>query len=262
MNSLRRFRAWPLLACALLGSCTAPVFFSAGHSPDSVPGVAGPERKPWGQVESNTGNWPALDPWGAALERHGLEPGAPEAAWSEQPAIRFDSTSRAVQPGTTGTGEFGARADGQTESSTGPPSAQRFGADGGVAAAGTPGSVGLLDAPARSLEAETGTRPYLLELLQGAHEDRDALEAENRSLLDELQALQEQLATATSSAPADAALEQRAADLEAQLDAKQLELRDIAARLLQAQVRRLESDQRLIEQWIALEEAELAVGNP
>ncbi len=264
MNRLHALRAgltaFVLSSC--LVSCTSPVFFSAGHSPDAVPGMAGPERKPWGSVETNTGDWPALDPWSGSLGSQGLEPGAPEAAWGERPAISFDSRTRAVQPGSTGAGEFGARAGSEVQTALAPPSAARFGADGGAAAAGTPGSVGMLDAPARSLEAEAGTRPYLLELLQGAHEERDALASENQSLLDELQVLQEKLALATSSPPPDAALAQRAANLQVQVDAKGMEMRDLAARLLQAQVRRLEADQRLIEQWIALEEPEPALGNP
>ena len=189
MNFVHALRAGltALVLGSCLVSCTSPVFFSAGHAPDSVPGLAGPERKPWGSVEENTGDWPALDPWSASLGSQGLEPGAPEAAWGERPAINFDSGTRAVQPGSTGAGEFGARTGSEVEAAAAPPSAARFGADGGAVAAGSPGSVGTLDGPARSLEEEAGTRPYLLELLQGAHEERDALAAENQSLLDELQ---------------------------------------------------------------------------
>jgi hypothetical protein len=169
------------------------------------------------------------------------------ADWSDSgrhdptsPAGGGGSPSSPWGPGVAGAA-LGARKD--------PAHTPLYGRDGGVVDSREPGSV-TKDAPDHDVENSGTGRMYILELYQAAVDERDALQLEVAALNRALERTQAELDSTTSALAARGAeLEQRTAER----DTLKAETEDLAARLVTAQIRRLESEKLLIEsklEWI------------
>lgn len=100
------------------------------------------------------------------------------------------------------------------------------------------------DGPAHGVQRGEQSRMYLLELYQEAVDAKEALELEVRSMTVDLQLAREEVMAAQTE------LEQaraRIGQLEGEVGAQRNELRELAERLITAQIRRLESDKLLLE---------------
>lgn len=98
--------------------------------------------------------------------------------------------------------------------------------------------------PAHGVQDGESSRMYLLELYQEAIDTKEALELDVRSLTADLDLAREEVAMLQAELLETRAAVQR---LEVQRDRQQEELRELAQRLVTAQIRRLESDKALLQ---------------
>lgn len=115
--------------------------------------------------------------------------------------------------------------------------------DGGVVDSRKPGSV-TEDTPSHDVDKAAPGRMYILELYQAAIDERDALQLEVAALNRALERTKNDLAATT------AAFDARGEELarsERQRSRLQAENEDLTARLVTAQIRRLEAEKVLIE---------------
>jgi hypothetical protein len=118
-----------------------------------------------------------------------------------------------------------------------------------VSASGSPSFARdtTLDGPAHGVQQSEGSRMYLLELYQEVVDKKEALELEARSLMVELQQAQEKATTLGQELETNQA---RVTELEATNEEYRAQLRELAARLVTAQIRRFESEKLLLESKI------------
>lgn len=119
---------------------------------------------------------------------------------------------------------------------------------------GTPVKADYAD-EAHALRSESGSRMYLLELYQEAVDRREALELEVGAMNDELGNARRQLAARDGELAAAARKEQSMLEERDRLVA---ENDDLTARLVTAQIRRLEAEKLLLEakiEWLRAEDA-------
>jgi len=98
--------------------------------------------------------------------------------------------------------------------------------------------------PAHGVQRSEGSRMYLLELYQEVVDTKESLELEVRSLMIELQRTQDEATTLSQELESSQA---RVAELESTTTEYRASLREMAARLVTAQIRRLESEKLLLE---------------
>jgi hypothetical protein len=280
----------PLSACLMPPGAYAPAY-GRGFGPDQgtagqaqyaghyaqpngqmVPGAFAPQGH-YGQVQPQPGG--AYPPQGAANAGQfgtpwpnnsaqvptgfgtGLDPAAEAQQRSEvfgaMPDVRLGS-SRAVEPGSTGLSRGLTGADSQALE---PQRAVPFSTDGGATQAPTQGSLQALDAPTRQLPEAVQSRSLLIDDYSKALDERDALRRENQALSDQIKDLEVRLLAAEQGLGAGVGqareLEQRTESLEYQLERSEQERADLEARLVTAQIRRLEAEQSLLEAWIEAE---------
>jgi len=123
--------------------------------------------------------------------------------------------------------------------------------DGGVVEGAPRGRVTAQDAP-RGLETPPSGRMHIIELYQQVLEERDALAHENQELRRHLEETSIALDAKTKAADE---LTARVAALEEARTALMNDNQTIAARLVQAQIRRLEAEKLLLESRIEAERA-------
>lgn len=206
----------------------------------AVPGAHPEANQQWPHGMPSQGA--PLDPWSAKAPQGGSSTLVlPEAAATAGAAIGdavggiadMVTGARSVPPGSTGLESRGV-----------------YDADGGAAKAQVPGAVGELDGPMRELEMSGSGRLYLLEMYQQALEDRDTLEMEVGTLTARLEHMQ---ARATELETQLAATDAARAKLAQDGETLRAENQDLAARLVTAQIRRLEAEKMLIEARIEQE---------
>ena len=133
--------------------------------------------------------------------------------------------------------------------------------DGGVVDAPKPGSVEE-GTPSHEVQPTEGGRMYILELYQEAIDERDALQLEVTALNASLEQAQNSIDDyATRLARSDAI----ASSMTAERDRLRQENADLAARVVTAQIRRLESEKLLLEsklEWFHETEPEKSVELP
>lgn len=172
-------------------------------------------------------------------------------AFGEPPAVTL-GTARSVQPGSTGVSGAAASARPAT------PNSVPFGPDGGAALARPQGSLQPLEQPTRSLPEAVQSRSLLIDDYSRVLDERDALRAENASLQEHIRELESRLLAAEKGLGAGKsearASEERVAQLQYQLDLSEQERADLEARLVTAQIRRLEAEKSLLEAWIESEQ--------
>lgn len=220
------------------------------------PGAA---PSPWGAQAGPQGTaWPtstaAADPWGAAAGAGSAQAPTGGSRLAGEP--RTGSPSGASN-GATPTGASGAAdADPMAQARArlalpmgndplqGVERRSLYEADRGAVAAQPPGGVERLGAPARELDTSGGGRLYLLEMYQQALDERDALEMEAAGLTSRLEQLQQRVASLEEERAKE---RERSREFERAVEELRAENQDLAARLVTAQIRRLEAEKMLIE---------------
>jgi hypothetical protein len=219
-----------MLAAATLVGCASPFYpgpIRAG-GPGYVPvqsGGGGPYDNAWGPggPQAVGGAWTPEMRGAAASSQSG-------GAWGgEAPS----GAARIVEPGSTG-------------AATTP----RYG-DAGAVQNEPFGSTTALDAPARQLEPGGSGRPLMLQQYQEALEERDALRIEVDALTHQLELMQlriTELQTELQGGDLHATgLEHEIESLRGQVAGLQADNEDLSARLVTAQIRRLEAEKDLIQ---------------
>ncbi|QDU69998.1 hypothetical protein [Engelhardtia mirabilis] len=228
------------LLCTLgMASCAGPLYYARpGATPGSQAAGSGQLQQAYSPAQSA-----GMSGW-APQVRGGSELGQGGGAYSATPPGQTAAAdaARVVGPGSTGiTAPFTQKPG---------PTTPLYG-DGGVVYAEPAGSRMALDAPARDLEPGGTGRPLMLQQYQAVLEERDSLRIEVEALTGQLELMQERIVELQHDLQAGdfgrAELEQvqntkdkRIADLEAQNA-------DLSARLVTAQIRRLESEKDLIQ---------------
>ncbi len=276
-------RSLLLLLSLTTSACTTPLYYAVGPTDDQASGAwtqtAG--TSPAAGWSSDASAWPEGPPpdlyrahsledlaWGSELQPQSakgtLRDGQPTLPGQDEYAAQAygrmpnaplvnGNGARPVAPGSTGTGSFGAK-DPLALQRTDGPTALRAGADSGALVAEPPGSTTDLGMPTREVQADGSGRPFLFELFQEARDERDVLRVENDELLALVEDIQGQLNTLReSTAGANSELERTKTERDAlrdEIESLQEEKDELEGRLLTAQIRRLEAEKGLIEQWI------------
>ncbi|MBI1379868.1 MAG: hypothetical protein GC161_02125 [Planctomycetaceae bacterium] len=232
---------WSSAPGAPMQAPAAPTGWGQPGMGAAVPGAHPEANQGWPHGTASQGA-PALDPWAAKAPQGGSSTLVlPQAAAAAGEAIGdavggiadLVTGARSVPPGSTGLESRGV-----------------YDADGGAAKAQLPGAVGELDGQMRELELSGSGRLYLLEMYQQALEDRDTLEMEVGTLTARLEHMQ---ARATELETQLAATDAARAKLAQDGETLRAENQDLAARLVTAQIRRLEAEKMLIEARIEQE---------
>jgi hypothetical protein len=124
--------------------------------------------------------------------------------------------------------------------------------DGGVVDGAPQGRVTAQDGTPRGLETPPAGRMHIIELYQAVLDERDSLATEVERLRKDLQDTQLALEAKTR---ATEELSARVAALEASYKELSEDNQSIAARLVQAQIRRLEAEKMLLETKLEMERA-------
>ena len=225
-----------LLSLGGLTGCLAPYTGApaAGNQGGYVPVQATadptqPSQYGGSASDSSTGAW-------APEIRGAAERSMAGGAWSANTSAQGQPAgSRIVSPGS---------------SVAGAPSGSRYGDNGAVR--GDPyGSTTALDAPARELEPGGTGRPLMLQQYQAVLEERDALRIEVDALTHQLQLMQVRIQELQGELQGG---DLRATGLEQEVESMRrrvLEVEqqngDLSARLVTAQIRRLEAEKDLIQ---------------
>jgi hypothetical protein len=191
--------------------------------------------------------WPPLDePTTAITTMRAAEQG-PLTAVAE-PGAATRTPSAAQEP--TGI-DLGDEAQSVLTPAAVPPSQNALYAwDGGVVDGPDPGTVVEGGLPNHGLEPSASGRMHILELYQQRIDERDALAQEVEDMRALLAATEARL---TAEVQAREAAESREQVLTQRVDALEAESRDLAGRLVTAQIRRLESEKLLLQTQIAAE---------
>ena len=282
----RRAASTALVLALLTAGCTTPLFYSVGppqptgawtQAPGASPAAGwGPPQSQWPETAGAPGAYQATSlqqqAWGSELAAqsqpgHGVK-GAPQGtadteAWGEMPRISFSGRAEPVAPGSTGAGTFGSGPVPQ-DPLVSEGDVARHAPDTGVLQADEPGTVGAIDAGTRAIQTDGSGRPFLFELYQQARDERDALRTENESLLALLTAREAEIQSLKDGALGEGAeLEALRAErdgLRAEIERLAEERQELEGRLLTAQIRRLEAEKGLIEEWIQNELSDAAAG--
>lgn len=242
----------------------APSANPAGYAPPGYYGAAQPQPgAPYASQGQPVGAqvqapWPSTP----AQALPGFGPGIDPAAQADQraqvfgamPDVRLGS-SKAVEPGSTGvaTGMGGAQAQALHGERAVP-----FRSDGGATQAAPQGSLQAMDVPTRQLPEAVQSRSLLIDDYSKALDERDALRGENQALIEQIRNLEVQLLAAQKGLGAGEGqareMQERADSLQYQLERSEQERADLEARLVTAQIRRLEAEKSLLEAWIEAEQ--------
>jgi hypothetical protein len=242
----------------------APTANPAGYAPPGYYGAAQPQPGAPNAFQGQPAVAQVQAPWPStpAQTLPGFGPGIDAEAQAEQraqvfgamPDVRLGS-SRAVEPGSTGvsTGVGGAQAQALQGDRAVP-----FRSDGGATQAAPQGSLQAMDAPTRQLPEAVQSRSLLIDDYSKALDERDALRGENQALIEQIRSLEVQLLAAQKGLGAGEGqareMQERADSLQYQLERSEQERADLEARLVTAQIRRLEAEKSLLEAWIEAEQ--------
>lgn len=236
MKQLLRSAAFAATVLILAG-CLGPAYYTdpgAGSQGTYVPvqSTANPMApSPYGGSASDpsTGAW-APEISGAAAR---AQQGGAWAAGSQ--GVSQEAASRIVDPGSSGVGT---------------PTAPRYG-DHGTTRNDPYGSTTALDAPARQLEPGGTGRPLMLQEYQAVLEERDALRIEVDALTHQLELMQLRIQELQGDLQGGdmraVGLEQELENVRRQMAEVQAQNEDLSARLVTAQIRRLEAEKDLIQ---------------
>ena len=245
MNT-RRFARLTLATLAVLGtaSCAGPLYYGGNRMPGQ-----GYQQGPQGSPNQlQTAYSPVQDAgmagWSPQVQgaaNLGHSGGAYGATPAGGPAAS-DRGANVVNPGSTGIGAPFTPNPGPTTPLYG---------DGGTVQANPVGSRMPLDAPARDLEPGGTGRPLMLQQYQSLLEERDALRIETEALTGQLELMQDRIVELQGELQAGdfgrAELEQLQSTLNNRIAELENENADLSARLVTAQIRRLEAEKDLIQ---------------
>lgn len=189
--------------------------------------------------------------------------GPPSESWQEQG--RYRQAERAPEPEPVRAPELARPKPGPSYSTSVDPYAELpesvqvptpepplYGWDGGVVDGAPQGRVSEQEGTPRGLETPPAGRMHIIELYQQVLDERDALASEVEILR---KGLEETSLALEAKTKESLDLGAQVASLEAAHAGLMSDNRDIAARLVQAQIRRLESEKLLLETRIEIERA-------
>ena len=237
-----RFASVTLGIAAALGvaSCAGPLYYARpGMNPGAQPAGSGQLQGAYSPAQSSgMAGWTPQVQGGANLSQGG---GAYSATPNGRPAA-MDPAARVVSPGSTGISAPFTPNPGPTTPLYG---------DGGMVHSEPAGSRMALDAPARDLEPGGTGRPLMLQQYQGVLEERDALRIEVQALTGQLELMQDRIVELQNELQAGdfgrAELEQEHSTKDRRIAELETQNADLSARLVTAQIRRLEAEKDLIQ---------------
>lgn len=241
----RRIARLTLAALAVLGtaSCAGPLYYGGNRPPGNgyPQGTPNPLQSAYTPVQAQD---PGMTGWSPQVQG-GANLGHSGGAYGATPAgvpAAADRGSNVVNPGSTGIGApFTPNPS---------PTTPLYG-DGGRVQANPIGSRVSLDAPARELEPGGTGRPLMLQQYQAVLEERDALRIEAEALTGQLELMQDRIVELQGELQAGdfgrAELEQLQSTLNGRIGELETENADLSARLVTAQIRRLEAEKDLIQ---------------